>query len=151
MAVLGTAGPRAKNICGALVLSMSIFFLRCRAPFGYHKRGAWDHAPRTPLKTATWCKESISIVFKVPLCIDSSNFDVIEAGLKCCQGKCIVNSISLKNGEADFIEKAKTIRKYGGAVVVMAFDEDGQVGLKFDLSLFCCVLEPAASSFKTGF
>ncbi|XP_065059051.1 methionine synthase-like isoform X2 [Rhopilema esculentum] len=65
-------------------------------------------------------------IAKVPLCIDSSNFDVIEAGLKCCQGKCIVNSISLKNGEADFIEKAKTIKKYGGAVVVMAFDEDGQ-------------------------
>ncbi|XP_073247653.1 methionine synthase-like isoform X1 [Porites lutea] len=65
-------------------------------------------------------------IAKVPLCIDSSNFDVIEAGLKCTQGKCIVNSISLKNGEADFLEKAKVIKRYGAAVVVMAFDEQGQ-------------------------
>ena len=64
---------------------------------------------------------------QVPLCIDSSNFDVIEAGLKCTQGKCIVNSISLKNGEEDFLEKAKIIKRYGAAVVVMAFDEEGQV------------------------
>ena len=63
----------------------------------------------------------------MPLCIDSSNFDVIEAGLKCTQGKCIVNSISLKNGEADFLEKAKIIKRYGAAVVIMAFDEQGQV------------------------
>ena len=52
---------------------------------------------------------------------------MIEAGLKCTQGKCIVNSISLKNGEADFLEKAKIIKRYGAAVVVMAFDEQGQV------------------------
>ncbi|CAD5120349.1 DgyrCDS8923 [Dimorphilus gyrociliatus] len=65
-------------------------------------------------------------VAKVPLCIDSSNFAVIEAGLKCCQGKCVVNSISLKEGEEDFIRKARTIRNYGAAVVVMAFDEVGQ-------------------------
>ena len=71
--------------------------------------------------------------FEVPLCIDSSNFDVITAGLKCCQGKCIVNSISLKNGEEDFIEKAKTIKKFGGAVVIMAFDEEGQVHYRFSL------------------
>ena len=64
---------------------------------------------------------------QVPLCIDSSNFAVIEAGLKCTQGKCIVNSISLKNGEADFLEKATIIKRYGAAVVVMAFDEQGQV------------------------
>ncbi|OWK63130.1 Methionine synthase [Lonchura striata] len=62
----------------------------------------------------------------VPLCIDSSNFSVIEAGLKCCQGKCIVNSISLKEGEEDFLEKARKIKLYGAAVVVMAFDEVGQ-------------------------
>ncbi|NXD15987.1 METH synthase, partial [Nothocercus nigrocapillus] len=62
----------------------------------------------------------------VPLCIDSSNFSVIEAGLKCCQGKCIVNSISLKEGEKDFLEKARKIKLYGAAVVVMAFDEVGQ-------------------------
>ncbi|CAI8046113.1 Methionine synthase [Geodia barretti] len=65
-------------------------------------------------------------VAKVPLCIDSSNFDVILAGLKCSQGKCIVNSISLKEGEEDFLEKANMIHKYGVAVVVMAFDETGQ-------------------------
>ncbi|XP_003215894.2 methionine synthase isoform X1 [Anolis carolinensis] len=65
-------------------------------------------------------------IAKVPLCIDSSNFTVIEAGLKCCQGKCIVNSISLKEGEEDFFAKARKIRKYGAAVVVMAFDEVGQ-------------------------
>ena len=52
---------------------------------------------------------------------------MIEAGLKCTQGKCVVNSISLKNGEEDFLEKASLIKRYGGAVVVMAFDEDGQV------------------------
>uniref|UniRef100_A0A4X2K5K5 Methionine synthase n=1 Tax=Vombatus ursinus TaxID=29139 RepID=A0A4X2K5K5_VOMUR len=65
-------------------------------------------------------------IAKVPLCIDSSNFAVIEAGLKCCQGKCVVNSISLKEGEDDFLEKARKIKKYGAAVVVMAFDEVGQ-------------------------
>ncbi|XP_065750999.1 methionine synthase isoform X3 [Phocoena phocoena] len=65
-------------------------------------------------------------IAKVPLCIDSSNFAVIEAGLKCCQGKCIVNSISLKEGEDDFLEKARKIQKFGAAVVVMAFDEEGQ-------------------------
>ena len=63
----------------------------------------------------------------MPLCIDSSNFRVIEAGLKCCQGKCIVNSISLKEGEEDFVRKASVVRKFGAAVVVMAFDELGQV------------------------
>lgn len=63
---------------------------------------------------------------KVPICIDSSNFAVIEAGLKVLQGKCIANSISLKEGEKDFIEKATKIKKYGAAVVIMAFDETGQ-------------------------
>ena len=65
-------------------------------------------------------------VARVPICIDSSNFKVIEAGLKVLQGKCIANSISLKEGEEDFILKAKIIKKYGAAVVVMAFDEIGQ-------------------------
>jgi 5-methyltetrahydrofolate--homocysteine methyltransferase len=59
-------------------------------------------------------------VSKVPLMIDSSNFAVVEAGLKCSQGKCIVNSISLKEGEAEFIKKAKTVHRFGAAVVVMA-------------------------------
>ena len=51
----------------------------------------------------------------------------MEAGLRCCQGKCIVNSISLKEGEADFVKKATIIKRYGAAVVIMAFDEEGQV------------------------
>ena len=65
-------------------------------------------------------------IAKVPLCIDSSDFAVIEAGLQCSQGKCIVNSISLKEGIEDFIYKATTIKNYGAAVVVMAFDEQGE-------------------------
>ncbi|XP_051926988.1 methionine synthase isoform X2 [Hippocampus zosterae] len=65
-------------------------------------------------------------IARVPLCIDSSNFAVIEAGLKCCQGKCIVNSISLKEGEQEFLLRASTVKRYGAAVVVMAFDEEGQ-------------------------
>lgn len=63
------------------------------------------------------------------MCIDSSNFSVIEAGLKCCQGKCIVNSISLKEGEEDFLLRAATVKRFGAAVVVMAFDEEGQVSV----------------------
>ena len=65
-------------------------------------------------------------IAKVPLCIDSSDFSVIEAGLRCSQGKCIVNSISLKEGIEDFVYKAKMIKSYGASVVVMAFDEQGQ-------------------------
>ena len=65
-------------------------------------------------------------VAKVPLMIDSSKFHVVEAGLKCAQGKCIVNSISLKGGEEEFLRQARTVRRYGAAVVVMAFDEEGQ-------------------------
>ncbi|MEA3318237.1 MAG: dihydropteroate synthase, partial [Bacteroidota bacterium] len=62
----------------------------------------------------------------LPIMIDSSKWDIIETGLKCTQGKSIVNSISLKEGEKDFVEKASTIKKYGAAVVVMLFDEKGQ-------------------------
>lgn len=65
-------------------------------------------------------------IMRVPIMIDSSKWEVIEAGLKCLQGKCIVNSISLKEGEEDFLEKARKIRSYGAATVVMAFDEKGQ-------------------------
>ncbi|MBL4707182.1 MAG: methionine synthase, partial [Flavobacteriales bacterium] len=65
-------------------------------------------------------------ISRVPVMIDSSKFSVIEAGLKCVQGKCIVNSISLKEGEENFIQQARTVRKYGAAVIVMAFDEKGQ-------------------------
>jgi 5-methyltetrahydrofolate--homocysteine methyltransferase len=65
-------------------------------------------------------------IARVPVMLDSSKWSVIEAGLKCVQGKAIVNSISLKEGEERFIEHARTIRRYGAAVVVMAFDERGQ-------------------------
>ncbi|MCL4134745.1 UNVERIFIED_CONTAM: hypothetical protein GTU68_059102, partial [Idotea baltica] len=65
-------------------------------------------------------------ICKVPLCVDSSNFEVIEAGLKVTQGKCIVNSISLKEGEEDFVSKASKIKKYGAAVVVMRLIEEAQ-------------------------
>ena len=65
-------------------------------------------------------------ISRVPLMIDSSRWEVIEAGLKCAQGKCIVNSISLKEGEASFIRQASLARRHGAAVVVMAFDEQGQ-------------------------
>jgi 5-methyltetrahydrofolate--homocysteine methyltransferase len=65
-------------------------------------------------------------IARLPIMVDSSKWTVLEAGLKCIQGKGIVNSISMKEGEADFLEKAKTIRRYGAAMVVMAFDETGQ-------------------------
>ncbi len=65
-------------------------------------------------------------VSRVPIMVDSSRFEVIEAGLKCAQGKCIVNSISLKEGEAPFLDHARTVRRLGAAVIVMAFDEQGQ-------------------------
>ncbi|MDD3610584.1 MAG: methionine synthase [Halothiobacillaceae bacterium] len=65
-------------------------------------------------------------IARVPIMIDSSKWEIIEAGLKCIQGKGIVNSISLKEGEAKFIEHARLLRRYGAAVVVMAFDETGQ-------------------------
>ncbi len=65
-------------------------------------------------------------ICRVPVMVDSSKWEVIEAGLKCIQGKPIVNSISLKEGEEKFLEQARLCRKYGAAVVVMAFDEDGQ-------------------------
>jgi 5-methyltetrahydrofolate--homocysteine methyltransferase len=65
-------------------------------------------------------------IARVPLMIDSSKWDVIEAGLKCAQGKCVVNSISLKEGEEEFIRHATLCRNHGAAVVIMAFDENGQ-------------------------
>ncbi|HZX23391.1 MAG TPA: methionine synthase, partial [Woeseiaceae bacterium] len=65
-------------------------------------------------------------VARVPIMVDSSKFSVIEAGLRCIQGKPVVNSISMKEGEAEFVEQARRVRDYGAAVIVMAFDEDGQ-------------------------
>src|SRR5918912_1172961 len=66
------------------------------------------------------------VVARLPIMIDSSRWSVLEAGLKCIQGKGIVNSISLKEGEEAFLEQARTVRRYGAAVLVMAFDERGQ-------------------------
>jgi 5-methyltetrahydrofolate--homocysteine methyltransferase len=65
-------------------------------------------------------------IARIPIMIDSSKWSVIEAGLKCMQGKAVVNSISLKNGEEDFLRQARLIRRYGAATIVMAFDEQGQ-------------------------
>jgi 5-methyltetrahydrofolate--homocysteine methyltransferase len=76
-------------------------------------------------------------VAKVPFMVDSSNWAVIEAGLKCIQGKGVVNSISLKEGEEKFREHARTVLKYGAAVVVMAFDEQGQAATYEDKIRVC--------------
>ncbi|MGE4609443.1 MAG: methionine synthase, partial [Myxococcota bacterium] len=65
-------------------------------------------------------------IARIPVMIDSSKWTVLEAGLRATQGKCVVNSISLKEGEADFLEKARTIRRFGAGAVVMAFDDTGQ-------------------------
>lgn len=65
-------------------------------------------------------------IARLPIMVDSSKFSVIEAGLKCVQGKCVVNSISMKEGEAEFIRQAQIVRRYGAAAIVMAFDENGQ-------------------------
>ncbi len=81
------------------------------------------HAAMTRFLNLIACEPDIA---KRPIMVDSSKWDVIEAGLKCIQGKPIVNSISLKEGEQEFIEKARACMRYGAAVVVMAFDEDGQ-------------------------
>jgi 5-methyltetrahydrofolate--homocysteine methyltransferase len=69
-------------------------------------------------------------IARIPIMIDSSKFEIIEAGLKCVQGKCIVNSISMKEGEEKFIDQAFTCKAYGASVVVMAFDEVGQADTK---------------------
>ena len=76
-------------------------------------------------------------ISRVPVMIDSSNWEIIEAGLKCLQGKGIVNSISLKEGEDLFVKQAKLIMKYGAAVIVMAFYEDGQAANYDDKIRIC--------------
>ena len=76
-------------------------------------------------------------IAKVPFMIDSSNFDIIEAGLRCVQGKAIVNSISLKEGPAEFIRRARLCRRYGAAMIVMAFDEQGQAASLADKVRIC--------------
>lgn len=76
-------------------------------------------------------------IARVPIMIDSSKWNVLEEGLKCLQGKGIVNSISLKDGEEEFLNKARTIQKYGAAAVVMAFDEQGQASTKQEKIRIC--------------
>ncbi|KAF7705574.1 hypothetical protein HF521_020860 [Silurus meridionalis] len=105
-----------------------------------------------PVAMARFCKliASEPDIAKVPLCIDSSNFAVIEAGLKCCQGKCIVNSISLKEGEEAFLKRAREVHRYGAAVVIMAFDEEGQA-TEIDQKVKICTRAYHLLTKKVGF
>ena len=89
-------------------------------------------------------------IARAPLMIDSSKWDVIEAGLKCVQGKGVVNSISLKEGEEEFIAHAKKVRRYGAAVIVMAFDEKGQAD-SFERMTQICALSYKILTEKVGF
>ncbi|MBL7810658.1 MAG: methionine synthase [Bacteroidetes bacterium] len=89
-------------------------------------------------------------ISRVPVMIDSSKWEVIEAGLKCLQGKGIVNSISLKDGEEEFLRKAKLIRRYGAATVVMAFDEHGQAD-SFQRKIEVCKRSYDLLTKKIGF
>jgi 5-methyltetrahydrofolate--homocysteine methyltransferase len=89
-------------------------------------------------------------IAKIPIMLDSSKFEIIEAGLKCIQGKCVVNSISMKEGEAKFIEQAKICRMYGTAVIVMAFDEIGQADTK-DRKVAICHRAYKILTEKVGF
>ena len=89
-------------------------------------------------------------ISRVPIMIDSSKWSVIEAGLKCVQGKPIVNSISLKEGEAPFLEQARKLKRYGAAVVVMAFDEEGQADTA-DRKVEICTRSYALLTEKVAF
>lgn len=89
-------------------------------------------------------------VTKVPIMIDSSDFNVIQAGLKCIQGKGIVNSISMKEGEEKFLQQAKLVRRYGAAVIVMAFDEEGQA-VEADHKVAICKRAYDLLTQKAGF
>jgi 5-methyltetrahydrofolate--homocysteine methyltransferase len=89
-------------------------------------------------------------ISRVPIMIDSSKWTVIEAGLKCVQGKAVVNSISLKEGEGPFLEHARKVRRYGAAVVVMAFDEKGQAETA-ERKLAICQRAYALLTEKVGF
>ena len=91
-----------------------------------------------------------SDIARVPVMVDSSKWDIIEAGLKCLQGKGIVNSISLKEGEEKFIAQAKLIRRYGAAVVVMAFDERGQADT-FERKIEVCARSYKILTERVGF
>ena len=89
-------------------------------------------------------------IARVPVMIDSSKWSVIEAGLKCVQGKAIVNSISMKEGEAAFREHAEKVRRYGAAVVVMAFDEKGQADT-FERKIEICARAYRILTEEVGF
>jgi len=89
-------------------------------------------------------------ISRVPVMIDSSKWDIIEAGLQCVQGKSIVNSISLKEGEENFIKYARLVRQYGAAVIVMAFDEDGQADT-FNRKVEICTRSYKVLTEKVGF
>lgn len=89
-------------------------------------------------------------IARMPVMIDSSKWEVILAGLKCVQGKCIVNSISLKEGEGAFVEHARTVKQYGAAVIVMAFDEKGQADT-FERKIEVCERAYRILTEKVGF
>lgn len=89
-------------------------------------------------------------IARVPVMIDSSKWEVILAGLKCVQGKCIVNSISLKEGEEAFVEHARTVKQYGATVIVMAFDEKGQADT-FERKIEVCERAYCILTEKVGF
>jgi 5-methyltetrahydrofolate--homocysteine methyltransferase len=89
-------------------------------------------------------------ISRVPVMIDSSKWEIIEAGLQCVQGKSVVNSISLKEGEAKFIEQAKKVQRYGAAVIVMAFDEDGQADT-YERKVDICTRSYKVLTEKVGF
>ena len=89
-------------------------------------------------------------IARVPIMVDRSKWSVIEAGLKCMQGKGIVNSISLKEGEEKFLAQARLVRRYGAAVVVMAFDEQGQADT-FERKCEICERSLPAARGRVGF
>jgi 5-methyltetrahydrofolate--homocysteine methyltransferase len=89
-------------------------------------------------------------ISRVPVMIDSSRWPIIEAGLKCVQGKPVVNSISLKEGEEEFVRQARLLRKYGAAVIVMAFDEEGQADTK-ERKVGICARAYKVLTEKVGF
>ena len=95
-------------------------------------------------------------ISRIPFMIDSSKWSVLEAGLKCVQGKAVVNSISLKNGEEEFLRQAGIVRRYGAAVIVMAFDEPGQADnlqrrIEVCARAYKLLTSPPASPLTTSF
>ena len=89
-------------------------------------------------------------IARVPVMVDSSKWEIVVAGLKCLQGRSIVNSISLKEGEAEMIDRALEAKRFGAAVVVMAFDEDGQAD-SYERMIDICKRSYAVLTEKAGF